>query len=95
MGNQDDADGENSFEYTELQDNHFKTNPERSHDVEAVAWGGYLEVSIDGVVVIRLVDTRSSKGMELGFYVESAVLRIGGIQLDVLDGPEEEDHSVI
>ena len=94
-GTRDDADGEDSFEYTELQENHFHVNPNRRHDLIAVAWGGYLELSIDGILVIRLVDTRAMKGTRLGFYVESAVLRISDLSIDVLDGPEEEDHSVL
>ena len=94
-GTRSDADGENAFEYTELQDNHFAVNPQRSHDVEVLAWGAYIELSLDGVIVLRIVDTRFMTGNRIGFYIESAVLQISDLSLDVLDGPEEEDHSIL
>ena len=94
-GTRDDADGEDSFEYTELQDNHFSVNPARTHDLVALAWGGYLELSVDSVVVLRVVDTRFMKGTHIGFYVESARLSIAELSVEILDGPEEEDHSIV
>lgn len=94
-GASEKAEGEDSFRYLELQDNHFPANPQRLHRVQALFWGGYLEFSIDDVVVIRLVDTRFMDGTGIGFYVESALLQISDLNLDVLTGPEEEDHSIL
>jgi beta-fructofuranosidase len=94
-GTRDQAELEEAFEFTDLQESHFQVSPDRTHRLQALAWGGYLEFSIDGIIVLRLVDTRFMKGTRLGFYVESAVLKVSDLSLDILDGPEEEDHGII
>lgn len=94
-GASEKVDVEDSFQYLELQDNHFPANPQRTNRIQALFWGGYLEICIDEKLVIRLVDTRFMEGSGIGFYVESARLQISDLCLDVLNGPEEEDHSIL
>ncbi|MGM0432411.1 MAG: glycosyl hydrolase [Spirochaetota bacterium] len=88
-------DIEHAFTYLTLQRNHFQTNAELSYQIEVVAFGGYYELSIDGKIVLRLVDTTYMGNPFLGFYVESAMVEISDLEIDLLDGPVEEKHSVI
>lgn len=93
-GASEKALGEESFVYHELQEGRFRAKPERRYAVEAVAWGGYLELSVDGAVALRLVDARPAAGGHVGFYVESAELRVRSLSVEPMAGPEEEDHGI-
>jgi beta-fructofuranosidase len=86
---------EKSFQYMELQQAPFKYSSDVSYLVEIISFGGYFELSIEGKVILRFVDTTYMFHDKLGFYVESANINISDLTLDFLNGPEEEDHSVI
>jgi hypothetical protein len=70
-------------------------DPELIYHVEVIAFGGYFELSIDGKIILRFVDTTYMTQNFLGFYVESALIKISNLTLDRLDGPLEENHSII
>ena len=57
--------------------------------IEVVAHGTYLELSIDGYVVLSLVDDSFICGA-VGFYVESATLGLCGVTLETLSRPVSE-----
>jgi beta-fructofuranosidase len=88
-------DVEYAFQYLTLQSSHFKVDPELIYHVEVIAFGGYFELSIDGKIILRFVDTTYMTQNFLGFYVESALIKISNLTLDRLDGPLEENHSII
>ena len=83
----------NAFLYHNMQQNHFPANPRRAYDVMLLVFGGYIELSIDGYIVLSLIDTTFTEGRRLGFYVESAAVRVADVRLDVLKGPRVEDYG--
>ena len=93
--NTDGNNFESAFRYTELQHGTFRPGSETGCDVEVISFGGYFELSVDRQIVLRFVDTTYMENAKLGFYVESADVSITRLKLDILNGPEEEDHSVI
>ncbi len=84
--------GTAAFDYRELQQavHRVRTEP---FDLEVVAFGGYLEASIAGVVVLSLADDTVREG-RVGFYAESAAIRIEGLTLETLDGPEDSGYRL-
>ena len=82
-----------AFLYKNIQQNHFFANASRAYDLEAVAYGGYIEFSVNGFVILSLVDTTYMEQDRLGLYVESAAERFDDVQLEVLKGPSHEDYG--
>jgi len=93
-GTRENSGIENTFRYEIIQDNHFTADPGKPAQVELLTFGGYIELSINGSVVLRYVDTTYIEQESLGYYVESAGIRIEGLKLEILDGPQEEDHQL-
>jgi beta-fructofuranosidase len=94
-GENENAGIEDSFQYKIIQYNHFYCDPAISQNVEIIAFGGYIELSMNGKIILRYVDTDYMRQDFLGFYVESARICLSDAVLQKLDGPEEEDHQVI
>ncbi|WP_168203582.1 glycosyl hydrolase [Oceanispirochaeta crateris] len=94
-GMKDNDDIEHLFQYENLQRNHFRVNPSKKYRLSALCFGGYFELSIDGGLVLRFVDTTYMEKSHWGFYVESAEMKIHDLEVDILDAPQEEDHAVI
>ena len=85
----------NAFEYVQIQENHFPVSRDLSYRVELIAYGGYYELSVDGRIVLSLIDVRRCHDDRIGFYTESAEILLSGISLEELAGPEEEDYGPI
>jgi len=79
--------GAAQFDYRPLQGAAGYVRPEPL-EIEAIAFGGYLEASIDGEVVLSLADDTVREG-RFGLYVESGALIIEDVELEVLRGPED------
>lgn len=86
---------ENSFTYIIVQDNKFDAPDKKYCHIELIAFGGYIELSINKRLVLRYVDTHYIEQEEIGFYVESAEIAITAITLETLDGPLEEDYQIV
>ena len=82
---------EHAFRYEGLQEAAFFGHGD-SHvwDIEVVAHGMYLEFSLDGFVVLSLVDERCDGG-GVGFYVESATVSVQDLTMEVLSPAVSED----
>jgi beta-fructofuranosidase len=80
---------EEAFRYDSLQANYFLADRRGVFDFELVAFGRYLEVSLDGRVLLTLADDTYQDG-GVGFYTESATLCVEDLTLEVLDGPRHE-----
>lgn len=93
-GVKSDGGIEDSFYYAVVQDNKFEPRKREYRQIEVVAFGGYIELSVNSRVVLRYVETSYINQEHIGFYVESAQLHITGFQLESLNGPEEEDHQL-
>ncbi len=88
------AEFEHAFQYETLQTGNFITYPDRlDWDIEIVAHGTYLELSINGQVTLSLVDDGFHKG-RVGFYTESAKLQLNDIEMEFLNRAVSEDEAV-
>ncbi|MHC0052177.1 hypothetical protein [Actibacterium sp. D379-3] len=84
---------EHAFRYQELQDGHFPgAGDPVPWQIEVVAHGMYLEVSINGYVILSLVDDGYHEG-GIGFYAESANLCLRNISIETLSRPVVEHAS--
>jgi len=80
---------EEAFRYESLQANYFLTDRRGVFGFELLAFGQYLEVSLDGRVLLTLADDSYREGA-VGFYTESATLCVEDLTLEVMDGPRHE-----
>jgi hypothetical protein len=51
-------------------------------------------MAVNGRIVLRYVQADFMHQDIFGIYVESARLKLTGLSLEILDGPEEEDHQL-
>ncbi len=79
------GDVEASFDYLPLQANYYLAHGD-PHPFELVAYGSYLEFSLDGAVLLTLADEHYREG-RVGFYAESARLRLHDLTLETLEAP--------
>jgi beta-fructofuranosidase len=83
---------EHAFRYVSLQEGHFRGSEANDWDVEIVAHGMYLEMSIGGFIVLSLVDESFLEGA-VGFYTESAAVALTNIVIETLSRPVVEHSS--
>jgi beta-fructofuranosidase len=74
---------EEAFIYKPLQANYFVTSGLRAHRFELVAFGDYIELSIDDNILLSLADDTYREG-SVGFYTESVMLRVDDMTLEEL-----------
>lgn len=83
---------EGAFRYEQLQASYFLTDGNRPYDFSLLAFGKYLEFSLDGYVVLSLADEIYPEGA-VGFYTESAWLRVSHLQLEELADPRSQGYE--
>ena len=83
---------EEAFIYRPLQANYFVTGGARPHTFELIAFGDYIELSIDDNVMLSLADDTYRYGA-VGFYTESAKLRATNLGIEELKEFEGETWS--
>jgi len=91
-GNNPGGGIEEAFIYRPLQANYFLTGGLRPHDFELIAFGDYIELSIDGDVLLSLADDTYCEGA-VGFYTEGARLRVHEMTLQELRVFDAESWS--
>lgn len=85
---------EHAFNYLTLQSGNFLSkNAKQEWDIEVVAHGTYLEFSIDGQVTLSVVDDAYASG-RMGFYAESAQLKLEAIKIERLHRSVSEEEAV-
>jgi beta-fructofuranosidase len=89
LGTPDDGLGEHAFSFNAIQSANFLTDREGPWEVELLAYGRYIEVSIDGYVRLSLIDDTFREG-RLGFYAETAEIRVDDLKVDHLYPPHDE-----
>lgn len=83
-----------AFQYETLQTGNFLIpQPQMPWDVEVVTHGAYIEFSINGQVTLCVVDDAYVSG-RVGFYTESAQLRLENITVERLRRPVAEEEAV-
>jgi len=75
-----------NYIYESLQVGDFTPIADRRYLLRLIRWGGYIELSVNGVVKLALVDTRFS-GRSIGIYLESAEITLSAPCLRDLERP--------
>jgi len=91
-GRSAEADKEYAFNYRQLQAGYFVSRDDGPWGLEIVAHGTYLEVSINGSVILSLVDETYATG-RIGFYCESSKIMIASQGVERLSTPKQEEAS--
>ena len=87
-----DGSGENMMQFKTLQSGFWEAHRDRPIDATLIAYGSYIELSVDGRVILTLVDQTFVEG-SVGVYVESADLKLTDVNLELLQSPiQSDDH---
>jgi beta-fructofuranosidase len=81
---------ENAYHYEQLQAAHYVPTKD-PHPFKLIAYEQYLEFSLNGYVLLTLADNQFERG-RVGFYVESAQLRVDNLELKILERPTDESY---
>ena len=83
-GTNEAATGEFMMRFRPLQSGYWRTTGRGDCDVTVIAFGSYLEFSVNGTVVLSLADLTYDRGA-FGFYAESVELRVSDMTFEVLE----------
>ena len=82
------------MQFRPLQSGNWYSTTPGDAEVQLLAFGSYLEFSVDGRVILTLVDDTFNEGL-FGFYLESAKMRLHDIELRCMREPKQStDHLV-
>jgi beta-fructofuranosidase len=81
---------EEAFRFGSLQPSNWVSDRQGPWDFELIAFGSYLEFSINGCVELTLGDDCYRRG-RVGFYVESSKIKINNLKLEELDYRESPE----
>ena len=84
------ASGDEMMQFMELQAGYWALSKKKTIDLQLISFGSYHELSIDGHIVLSLVDSAFTSGL-LGFYVETAKLSITNLKVERLSSPTQSD----
>lgn len=75
------------YVFENLQTGHFRADGPL--DLELIAYGNYLELSVSGKVVLSLMNYDRT-GSHFGLFSSSAILKVSRFELETLEEPDEE-----
>ncbi len=88
-----EASGEHMMQFSTLQTGNW-FNEHASHiQIELICFGSYLELSVDGRVILSLADQTYDAG-KIGFYAETAKIDICELELQHLRSPTQSDEHL-
>lgn len=85
--------GEHMMQFESLQSAFWHNETPGRVKVEVVAFGSYIEFSVENRVILSLADQKYSEGF-VGVYVESAELDLQDLQLHKLRSPSQSDEHL-
>lgn len=85
--------GERMMQFKTLQAGYWYDGGPRDVSIRWLAFGSYHELSINGSVILSLSDTSFQEGL-LGFYVETADLKIEQLRINRLAPPTQSDEHL-
>lgn len=85
--------GEHMMMFRSLQEDFWRASTYEDMEIHLIAFGSYLELSLQGSVLLSLADTTFDRGL-LGFYVETAELEINNLDIQRLDPPTQTDEHL-
>ncbi|GAA4453689.1 glycosyhydrolase [Novipirellula rosea] len=88
-----DGSGEHMMTFRSLQTGFWYSKSRSEASIQLLAFGSYLELSVDGRVVLSLADQTFDTG-QLGIYLEAAEVRVSEVELDRLASPSQTDDHL-
>ncbi|XZE55041.1 glycosyl hydrolase [Planctomycetaceae bacterium SH139] len=85
--------GEDMMQFRSLQANYWEVATRGEVELQLVAYGSYLELSVGGRVLLSLADQTFTEGC-LGFCVESATIKIEQLRLEHFTPPTQSDEHL-
>lgn len=82
--------GDQMMRFKSLQSGYWHDGTPRNVEIKLLAFGSYHELSVNGNIILSLADTTYVQGM-LGFYVETAELRIEDLSVHRLRPPTQAE----
>ena len=92
-GTGEDGSGEHMMQFRSLQSGFWFSKHHGTANVQLIAFGSYIELSIDGRVILSLADQTYNSG-HMGVYVESSELRVADVTLTRLASPRQTDEHL-
>ena len=89
----DEMPPEQGFVFDAIQSGNFISKREGPWDIQLVGYGRYIELSINGYIVLTFANDRYTHG-RMGFYVEGARMRIDHVTVDRLRTSKGDDMPV-
>ncbi|MCA9130264.1 MAG: glycosyl hydrolase [Planctomycetales bacterium] len=85
--------GEEMMQFRSLQSGNWYDEDPRNVEIRLLAFGSYLELSVNERVVLSLADDTFAHGL-VGFYVETADLLAKNLSLELLESPTQSDDHL-
>ncbi len=85
--------GEHMMQFKSLQTGNWYDSGPRELRIKLLAFGSYIELSINGNVILSLANDSFTRGL-LGFYVETAELLVEDLQVQRLAPPTQTDEHL-
>lgn len=85
--------GEAMMQFKTLQEGYWRATSVQNIVVQVLAFGTYHELSINGSVILSLVDATFARGL-IGFYVETAELQINDLVVQQLEPVAQTDEHL-
>lgn len=86
--------GEKMMQFRTLQGGNWHSDTPGKAALSLIAFGHYLELAVDGRVVLTLADPTFTEGL-FGVYLESARMRMYDVDLREMRGPEQSPHHLV
>jgi beta-fructofuranosidase len=92
-GTNREATGEHMMRFQSLQSGYWYSDIRQRAAVQLIVFGSYIELSINGRVVLSLADHCFETG-QMGVYLETAEVRLSDIQVHRLAAPRQTDEHL-
>ncbi|MEW4453413.1 glycosyl hydrolase [Bremerella sp. JC817] len=86
--------GEHMMQFRALQGGNWHSTTPGQAEISLIAFGHYLELSVDGRVILSLADSTFLSG-QFGVYLESASMRLYDVDLRKMRGPEQSANHLV
>lgn len=92
-GSGPEGSGENMMRFESLQSGYWRTSQRGTAEVQLIAYGSYVELSVNDRVVLSFADQSFVDG-SLGLYVDSAELHVSDYSVERLSSPVQSDEHL-
>lgn len=93
-GTETDGTGEHMMQFRTLQSGYWFSETTGQADVQLIAFGSYIELSINDRVVLSLIDQTFTHGT-VGIYLETADLDLYDVEMHRMKSPMQGDDHLV